>query len=168
MKLIELTQGQVAIIDDEDFERLNKHKWFAMRNPKNEDFYAVRNIKKDGGGYKIILMHREIMNAPKGMMVDHIHHNTSDNRKSNLRICTSSQSVMNRRKYKRKCSSIYKGVWLNKRRDNKGLKHLQAGIAVNGKKIHLGFFYNEKDAARAYNKAALKYFGEFAELNIIQ
>jgi len=160
MKIITLSQGQATEVDDWKFDGLNCHKWRAWKNPRNGDFYARRNIKTEKG-YRQIIMHREIMNCPKGMIIDHINFNTLDNRESNLRVCTYSESSMHRRKQSG-CSSQYIGVYWHKK-NGKWIAY----IVVNKKPIHLGCFDKENDAGRAYNVAALKYFGEFAELNVI-
>ena len=101
-----------------------------------------------------------IMNAQKGQEVDHRDHNTLDNRRENIRICTHAENMMNRQKGS---GSKPKGVSEFKRTEK-----LRARIKVKGKDIHLGYFDNEDDAALAYNVAALKYHGEFACLNIIE
>ena len=94
------------------------------------------------------------------MQIDHINDNGLDNRRSNLRICSQSQNLMNCRKPKTLFSSKYKGVsWVQKH------KRWKVSIAFKGKRKYIGHFLSEIDAAKAYNKAAEKYFGEFARLN---
>jgi len=104
-------------------------------------------------------MHRVIMRAPKGVMCDHRNHNGLDNRKSNLRLCTSAQNQYNK-KPKKDCASKYKGVV--RRKD---CKKWRAKIGFKGKRIHLGYFDDEMDAAMAYDDKAIELFGEFAYLN---
>jgi hypothetical protein len=104
-------------------------------------------------------MHRVILNAPKGLMVDHINHDTLDNRKENLRIVTNQQNTFNQKL--KNHSSKYKGVtW------NSNSEKWCARIRHN-KPIYLGLFKDEKEAGMAYNEGAKKYFGEFALLNDI-
>jgi hypothetical protein len=152
-RLIPLTRGQFAIVDAEDYPRLSQYTWFAEGTPKN--YYAVR--KKNG---KSIKMHREILNAPDHLVVDHIDHNGLNNRKKNIRACTFAQNCCNLRNIRPKTSK-YKGVCWNKR-----LKKWTAAIRCNNRTYHLGYFKDEIDAARAYDKAAKKYHGRFASLNI--
>ena len=163
MKLIPLTQGQFAKVDDDMYEELNQYNWYARYNKSTNHFYVIRAAKiiKVNKSAKHLRMHRVIMNCPEGMVVDHINHDTLDNRRSNLRICTVAQNTYNRRPNK-KSKSKYKGVgW----RENRS--HWHVAISVNGKKISLKTFKCEHEAARAYNEAALKYHGEFAYINII-
>lgn len=109
-------------------------------------------------------MHRMIMNASKGFVVDHINHNGLDNRKANLRLVTNAQNSYNRPCFKKKGSpSQYKGVYWSKR-DNKW----QVQISCKGKVKTIGQFKDEIQAAKAYDKAAKKYHGEFAYLNFSQ
>lgn len=156
-KTIQLTQNKVALIDDEDFDFLNQWKWYFNYN------YAKRtlNLKKqkfEKRKSKIIYMHRVIVNAQNGQIIDHINGNTLDNRKSNLRVCTHSQNLQNS-KIK---TGKYKGVSWHKS-SNKWL----AKIGGTNSRIHIGLFSSKEEAALAYNEAALKYYGEFARLNEI-
>lgn len=159
MKEIQLTQGKVALVDDEDFEYLNQWKWYA--NKLNVKFYARRNVRinKKNAGY--LLMHRFIMNPDIGLVVDHINGNTLDNRKCNLRICTYSGNRWNSFKTIDNKSG-YKGVHWHKLG-----KKWKATIEINKTKHYLGLFHNIKQAAKAYNEAAIKFHGEFAKLNEI-
>ena len=111
MKKITLTQGKETIVDDDDYEILMEHKWYAHKSSRKKDkFYAERMAPVDSNGkQKIIHIHRVIINAPKGMQVDHINGNPLDNRRENLRICTNQQNGMNRGKPKDNTSG-YKGV----------------------------------------------------------
>jgi hypothetical protein len=159
MKEIPLTQGKVALVDDDDYDRLMAiGKWYFGCGG-----YAVRSVgyKKPNGRWscKIIYMHCIIMNTPSGMDTDHSDTDKLNNQKYNLRICTRSQNKMNIR-ITLANSSGYKGVCWFKR----GQKW-KAQIMVNGKNIHLGYFTCPIEAAKVYNEAAIKYHGEFARLN---
>lgn len=159
MREIKLTKGKFSLVDDEDFERESVHNWFALYNPSNDSFYAVRNKKlSDSSGSGIIYLHRSIMSPPKGLQVDHINHNTLDNRKENLRICTNLQNSTNRRKH-RDNKSGYKGVhWSNYYRK------WVARIMVKGKIMHIGYFHKDDLllAIEAYNKKELEINKEFS------
>lgn len=98
MKEIPLTQGKVALVDDEDFELLNQLNWYAYKN-KTGNYYAVRNYSAEKGKRKIILMHREIMDAPKGIQVDHRNGDGLYNQKENLRLATHQQNSFNQGGY---------------------------------------------------------------------
>lgn len=164
MKEIELTQNYKAIVDDEDFDYLNQFHWNVRIVSGTQ--YAKRNINI-GQKQTTSNMHREIMKCPKNMMVDHINGNGLDNRKENLRICTRSENLMNSNKPKDAKSSKYKGV--NYQKLTPGHKKVwRAEIRLNKKSIFLGCFELEKDAAKTYNEAAIKYFGQFAKLNGIK
>ena len=154
-KVIELTRNQSTIVDDEDFEKFNKFKWYCAKL-----LYACRDVKRNKQR-TALLLHREIMNAPVDKHVDHINGNTLDNRKENLRLATKSTNGMNRG-IPNNNTSGYKGVHFFKRN-----KNWQAYINFESKRVHLGYFDNKHDAARAYNEAAIKYHGEFAKLNEI-
>ena len=151
IRFIPLTQGKVAIVDAEDYEWLSKNKWHAANT--GGKFYACRSIKQ-----RTISMHRVIMGEPKGMVVDHIDGNSLNNRRCNLRSCTTAQNICNQRP--KGGTSKYKGVCFQKR-ENKW----KAKIRFNGKGIHIGNFDEEIDAAKAYDKKANELFGEFAYLN---
>ena len=151
MKTIPLTQEQFAIVDDEDFDWLNKFKWCAEKN-KNT-FYAARGRNK-----KRVLMHREILNPLPKMQIDHRNGNGLDNRRYNLRVCTDSENKFNQTK--RGCLFRYKGVRLAPKS-----RRWEARIQFNKKRLSLGLFIIEIDAALAYDKKAKELFGEFARTN---
>jgi hypothetical protein len=157
MKEIKLTRDQVALVDDEDYEYLNQFKWQAYKGERT--YYACRHTRK--GDVEREIMHRVIMNTPKGMEVDHIDHNGLNNQKYNLRNCTRSQNQSNRIS----CvgTSKYLGVVISSKGLFKG--RIEASLTANGVIIHLGVFKTEEDAARAYDEAAKRYHGEFANLN---
>lgn len=155
MKEIQLTQGQVALVDDEDFERLDQYKWHVLFNNSNK-FYALRTSSMVNGKRFKILMHREIINAPKNIQVDHRNGNGLDNRKENLRLCTNQQNQFNRISPNKNNKLRTKGVsW------HKGHKRFCARIKFNSKNIHLGYFTVLADANQAYREAEKRYFGEF-------
>ena len=108
---------------------------------------------------KKVYLHRLIMGFPKNKIVDHINGNKLDNRKSNLRICTQRQNAWNSIKKELGVSSKYKGVHFYKR-TGKWQSSIQAG-----KRLHLGFFDTEKEAAKAYDFMAKKLRGEYANTN---
>lgn len=153
-KKILLSQGKVALVDDVDFYWLNKYKWCARKH--RNTFYAVRNARRNGKRI-LIHMHREIINAPKGRQVDHRKNNGLDNRRENLRLATNSENQQNSRP-RRFGTSRFKGVMCAKSK-------WRVKIKLEGKSIHIGFFDSEIEAARAYDKAAVNYFGEYAYLN---
>lgn len=157
-RLIKLTQGKFAIVDDEDYERLSRYGWYAIKY--KEDYYAARHICLKGK-MKTILMHRIILGLKCGdnKQIDHINHITLDNRRCNIRICTHQQNNFNREPLPNK-SSRFKGV-SRKKYSNKW----RVVIEISGRAKHLGYFNNEVDAAYAYDAAAKEYFGEFAWLN---
>ena len=143
MREIKLTQGKVALVDNEDFEWLNQWRWYF------DNGYAARRSKK-------ILMHRVIMQAKKGQLVDHIDHNTLDNRKQNLRIATRSQNNMNA--YIRKDSkSKFKGVSL----------HTNGKWQATIRNQYLGLFVTKEEAALAYNQALIDAKVDYPILNKI-
>ena len=155
---IPLTQGYVAIVDDEDYEELSKHRWHATKH--RSGVRAVRSVQgNEHGKRKKIHMHREIMGVSSEQIVDHRNFDTLDNQRHNLRACTNAQNLAHRRK-QAGTSSIYKGVYFHKARHS-----WCAALMFSGQHVHLGYFEHEIAAARAYNMGAAKYFGEFALLN---
>ena len=151
MKEIPLTQGKVAIVDDDMFEYLNQWKWHLSKFG-----YAVRKPKEQ------IYMHRLIMGSPKGMATDHINRDKLDNRRENLRTCTTSENMQNRGKQSNNTSG-YKGVFWSI-----PAKRWRAQIVVMKKAIHLGLFDTPEEAHEEYLKAEKKHFGEFAYLNQVE
>ncbi len=156
MKSIELTQGLVTLVDDEDYDFLSQFKWYADTYRRGQ--YAKRNIwNSETKKSKTQLMHRIIMAPNSTEQVDHIDGNGLNNQKSNLRLCSNSQNLRNRKEQKNNTTG-YKGV------STHGKKY-RATIFVNSKQIYLGSFLTKEEAALEYNKAAIKYFGEFAGIN---
>ena len=154
MKEIKLTQGQVTLVDDWNYDWLIQWKWHAMKSAGT--YYAVRRDYQKHNGVRV-WMHREIMKTPSNMKCDHANHNGLDNQECNLRTCTHQQNMMNKTAWG---SSSYLGVSYRKDRNCYTSK-----IGFNERDINLGHFKREEDAARAYDAAAKKYFGEFANLN---
>jgi hypothetical protein len=151
--------GKFAIVDDEDFEELNKHRWSI-----NGMGYACRGVNLGHGKVKPLFMHREIAGTPKGMNTDHINGDKLNNQKSNLRICTSSQNHLNRDKQSTNTTG-YKGVSIRKIYK---YKRFRAHITVNYRQYDIGFYHTAIEAARAYDAKAKEHFGEFARLNFPQ
>lgn len=146
--------GFTLLLDDDDYDRLSRYAWRANIHKGSKPYFGRRLSNGN-----IILIHREILDAPDGFLVDHINGDTCDNRKANLRIATHSQSQQNKGKTLRPTSSQYKGVHLHKGR-------WVSEIRINkDKRLHLGNFTDEKEAAKAYDDAARLYHGEFARTN---
>ena len=159
---IPLTQGKYAIVDPERYEELAKYKWHVSWTPGG--IYAVRLVKAKKGSkvrQKVVRMHRVVVGAREGEIVDHINHNGLDNRIANVRTSTMRQNTWNMRKRRRKCSSKYKGV-----SRAKGQKKWRARITFNGRSILIGDFDTEKEAAMAYDGKARELFGDYASLNM--
>lgn len=142
MKEIPLTQGKVALVDDEDFERLSQWKWYARKD--GSTLYAVRNAPGPERG--TILMHREVLgDVPGEMDIDHVDGDGLNNQKANLRIITHRQNCQNLHIQK---SSKYPGVCWHKR-----ARKWQAQVGIDGKIKYLGLYETENDAFEAYRMA---------------
>jgi hypothetical protein len=154
-----MAQPQYAKVHPANYERLLKYEWFCKKG-KNS-FYARRHVPTGKGGKEtLIYMHQEVIKVPKGMVVDHINHDGMDNREANLRAATYSQNLCNRKKRSGSKYSKYKGVsW------KKVNRKWVARIGFEKKEMHLGYFHTEIEAAKAYDRAAIKYHAEFASLN---
>jgi hypothetical protein len=155
---IYLGEREWTLLDEEDFYRYGNLKLSLGGFKKN--FYAVSGVKNKDGNFELVRLHRLLMNSPKGRVVDHRNGDGLDNRRENLRIATRGQNVCNKIKTRRKTSSKFIGVSWDKRS-----RLWAAYVGHLYKKIFLGYFKNEIDAARAYDRAAIKYHGEFARLN---
>lgn len=154
---VDLGNNNIVILDAGDAGRVTARSWYRSRSKQRPDYM----ISQTGGRGNITTtyLHRFIIDAPRGSIVDHANGDTMDNRRSNLRIASHQQNMSNSQRRKTNTSG-YKGVQL--RCDGK--KWL-ARIQVNKKTIHLGSFETREDAARAYDAAAIQHFGEFARLN---
>ncbi len=150
VRYIDLTGGFFALVDASDYAWLSKYTW---RVTGGYSSYACTKI-----AHKTVYMHRLIMNPPPGQVVDHHNHNRWDNRRSNLRICSQAQNLQNRRKSRG--TSIFKGVFWHTRR-----RKWLAVIGYQGKTLQIGFFDDEVEAARAYDRKARELFGAYACLN---
>lgn len=155
---IKLTRGYYALVDECDFERLNRHKWQVnVRNgrPRQAGRTERRNQKS-----RYLTMHRVIMNPPEHRIVDHINRNPLDNRRANLRLSTPQQNSWNRSCPRNSKGSKYTGVSL----DRDGQKW-RVRIVIDGESRFLGYYDDEKAAAMAFDKAARKHRGHFAFQN---
>lgn len=158
MKEIPLTRGYVAIVDDEDYEKVARFKWRAQGRSGGNLIYASRSLPRPSKA--VVLLHREILGAGPGEEVDHIDGDGLNCRRANLRRALHSSNLGNARKRQRGQTSQFKGVSYSR-----VARAWHAYIGVMGKKLHLGTYGIEADAARAYDAAARLRFGEFARLN---
>lgn len=158
MKIIKAYHGQEIMIDDENFDFLNQFVWKVIKKMK-----TYKDVQSTHFG-KIVRMSRLIMKItdPK-IFIDHIDGNTFNNQKSNLRLATPRQNSRNIGKRKGNYTSKYKGVNWNKVKNK-----WDSRIATDHGRVHVGYFDNEIDAAKAWNNAAVKYHKEFARLNVIK
>lgn len=155
MKTIKITKGLLVIVDDDDYRWLIKRSWYALINTGHPSY--ARTTK----GRQTILMHREILNAPDGIQVDHINGDGLDNRRNNLRLATIAQNNQNVR-VRSDNTSGFKGVCWHKRD-----RIWQAYINASGIRRNLGSFVDLNQAVRAYNIASRDLHGEFSKPNII-
>ncbi|HEY5504896.1 MAG TPA: AP2 domain-containing protein [Sedimentisphaerales bacterium] len=154
---IDLGEGQFTIVEPRDYYSIRHLKWFVHGNGSN--LYAARSALTSDLRSRIIFLHRQLMLPPAGLVVDHRNCDSLDNRRANLRVVTQAVNMRNRRKRKN-TSSRFIGVWFDKKRNKWTVQ-----IRYNGQKLWLGRFDDETAAARAYDAAAKKYFGEIARLN---
>ena len=152
MKEILLTRGHKAIVDDDKYDLLSQWKWYELNG------YAVRGVWKNKKT-KLIRMHRLILNTPAGFDTDHVNGDRFDNRIENLRVATRSQNIMNTI-IRKDNTSGFKGVTWHKCK-KKWVSH----IGFKKEFIHLGYFTDKIEAAKAYDSKAKELHGEFASLN---
>ena len=152
---IPLTQGKVALIDDEDLTLVSGRKWHAMKSRQ-----AIYAATYDAPSQKHMKLHRLITNAPANLCVDHINGDALDNRRCNLRLCTNAENIRNQSRQKNNKSGYNGVIW------DKSRNRWRAQIQANKKNVNLGMFVDIVDAARAYDMAAKRVFGEFARLNL--
>lgn len=156
MKEITLTNSdKTAMVDEDDYEYLSRWNW--------QLFKSSGHVGRSEYGKGSILLHREVNKTPEGMFTDHINMDKLDNRKENLRTCSKGQNSMNRQKQKGNYSSKHKGVTWCKRH-----KKWKTRVKFKGKTHSLGYYFDENEAAEAYNKRAKELFGEFFVPNIIK
>jgi hypothetical protein len=163
MKTIQLNNSdKVAIVDDEDYGFLSQFVWSF--EPRKNQSYATRVIFPDGtkASKRSKRMHQEILQAPKGFMVDHKDGDGLNNRRENLRICNRSQNAINS-KIRSDNTVGYKGVSIHSNQRLK--KRFVAQITFCKKHIFIGCFLTAEEAARAYDSVAREKFGEFAYVN---
>ena len=151
VRYVPLTRGLFATVEAADYERASRYKWCALDGGGKQ--YACRTERG-----RTILMHRFLLDPPRGMVVDHIDGNGLNNRRGNLRICTQRQNTRNSRP--RGQASRYKGV-----RWDKSRQRWLTAIYDGNRHIHIGRFDDEAEAARAYDRKAVELFGEYAYLN---
>lgn len=152
---IPLTKGRVSPVSPESYQLVKDRRWYAMWNRVARSFYALGC----GGTTKTLCLHRVVLRAPAGMLVDHINHDTLDNRLANVRLATASNNQHNSRT-PRNNTSGFKGVnWYRER----GV--WRARISVAGKRRTVGSFSTAEEAALAYDAAARSAYGEFALTN---
>ncbi|WP_435018454.1 HNH endonuclease [Tundrisphaera sp. TA3] len=153
-----LPKGEFTIIDTDRFEWFIQHKWYVAKTNRNQMPYTHGSVNG-----KVVSYHRYITSCPPGLVVDHRNNYTRDNRRSNLRIATTAQNNCNLRRLKAGSSS-FKGVHLEKK-SGRWKAVIKPPSYPRGKRLFLGTFVDELDAARAYNAAAREHFGEYAYLN---
>lgn len=148
-------------MDDEDFERLSRRKWYVGKTPRGWSY-----VRTSGGPKKSkIYLHREIMRPPEGMTVDHINRDIFDNRKANLRICTQGENCRNRGKYGGRSKNVHKGVRVRTTKD--GSKRYMVTVRLAGPPVYSATFKSEMAAVLAYDMAVKSWHGEFARCNLM-
>jgi hypothetical protein len=161
MKLIELSQGRVAIVDDEDFDWVSKWKWSYWRCKEKRTGYARRLIGQRTNHRRVISMHTAIVQHGgqkiQNRQLDHCNGCGCDNRKLNLRLATQGQNLQNKKRYKNNTSKITGVNWCG--RQNKWRAYISRPDTKRPK--HLGWFRNKKDAVEARQQAEIEFFKDF-------
>ncbi len=158
MPAIPLTKGHFALVDEADFASLSRFRWHALET--RHHVYASRT-ERTSAGKRRVYMHRQILGAPRGVVVDHRNRDTLDNRRANLRTCSRAENAMNSVLSAPRASE-FRGV----RRNGGARRHpWQAGIVVAGQYVHIGCYATELEAAMAYDGAVLRLYPEFARPN---
>ena len=157
MREIHLTQGRVAVVDDEDFEELSRFSWWYAKN----GYAATTGSRKNGK--KNTYMHIKLLGKKEGKITDHINGDRLDNRKENLRHVTVTQNLQNSLHRNGGASSKYKGVFWRKE-----MQKWRSRITIDKKMYELGYYKEERDAAWVYNVWAESFFGEYARLNVLE
>lgn len=148
MPRIPLTKGHSTLVDKEDYEDLIQYSWSVTK-----DGYAQRSsVKGEFKGYRPVRMHRHILKAKTGQIVDHINGNRLDNRRANLRIVSPRQNALNRPSKTQRGATFQHGKWVSQ-------------ITINYENLYLGRYNTKEEAMRAYDKAAKKHLGKFANQN---
>jgi hypothetical protein len=159
MKELKLTKGYVAIVDDEDFEIVSQWHWSAT---KCCDKVYARRTQRYGNKKVQVYLHRYLMNihlCDKTVFCDHKDRDTMNNQKSNLRVCTAAENQRNKTK-KRNGMHKYMGVSANHKR-------FSASLSLNGKRVYIGTYDTQEEAAIAYNKKKIEVHGDFVNLNVL-
>jgi len=163
-RAIPLTRGLVAIVDAADYDWLSAFKWHALACKGGQFYYASRRLRMGELGwiektFTLVLMHRQILNAQRGTLVDHRDHNGLNNVRDNLRVATASQNGANTEYARGRTSGFYGVSW------SAECSKWRSRICVDRSSIYLGVFASEREAALARDEAARRYFGDFARLN---
>lgn len=153
MKRVQLSQGKFALVDDGDFDSVNRWKWSFQKMP-TVDGYAVR-VVKENGRYRKIYLHRFLCGFPTGKVIDHVDGDGLNNQRENLRVCVQHENISNQRKKKNNTSG-FKGVSFHRRTGK-----WAAQITFQRVKRHIGLFPDAQSASDAYDQASKKTHGEF-------
>lgn len=158
MKTLPLTQGKVTLVDDDVYEWAKDFNWCACK--MGHRFCVVRNIRALNGKKVLSYLHREIMKPDKGLDIHHIDGDSCNNQRKNLTITTRSQNLQGFQRPKKGKTSKFRGV--RKRSD---CQIWEARVWLASKQVYSAHFKSEEEAARAYDRAAWKFFGKFAQFN---